>query len=252
MPPAQITATLVKRKDLAPDIFELTFSMQEPTEISFRPGQFISVKVPSQKTDSETVFRVYSLASSPRQKSLFQLCVKLFRGQTDDGTEFIGQGSGYLHSLKEGDTVEFFGPSGIMPFEADNLDDLILAGTGTGIAPLKSIAEYLTDQKSLRKIRLYFGVRYTNDFFYEQEFTKLGKKNPNFQFINACSRPEKGFAGVCGRLPNVIAGEYKDGIPENTTAYVCGGTASCNGIRDQLIKLGMPEEKIHVEGFGGK
>ncbi len=245
--PFPFTAELKKRRDLAPDIFELTFEMHDPKQLKFTPGQFVSVRV-----DPKT-WRVYSIASSPLLAGgrEFQLCVKLFKEKKEDSKEeYIGQGSGYLHSLKVGAIVEFFGPAGTMPFDISGSDDLILAGTGTGIAPLKSIAEYLTDTKSKRKARLYFGVRYTDDVFYTAEFQTLAKQNPNLECVNACSRPPESYPGRCGRLPDVIAADFPDGVLAGVTAYIRGGTASSHGIRAKLIELGMPEEKVHVEGFG--
>jgi ferredoxin-NADP reductase len=52
-------------------------------------------------------------------------------------------------------------------------------------------------------------------------------------------------------LPEVIAADFPEGVPADTTAYICGGTASSTGIRDQLLVLGMPESQVHMEGFGG-
>jgi ferredoxin-NADP reductase len=245
--PFPFTAELMTHRDLAPDIFELTFRLHEPTRIKFRPGQFVSVRV------SPTVWRVYSIASAPTREDgrEFQLCIKLFKEKKEDGAEYIGKGSGYLKNLQVGDVVEFFGPGGNMPFEADDQDDLILAGTGTGLAPLKSIAEYLTDLGSSRKMRLYLGVRFVEDVFYVQDMQELARRNPNFKFIHACSRAPEDHPGRCGRLPDILAADYPDGVPAGTTAYICGGTKSSYGIRSQLVKLGMPEEKVHVEGFGG-
>jgi len=253
------TATVSARRQLAGDYFEVSFVVDGPStslpkghtagqatdSFDFQPGQFVTVKVPG-----ETLcMRAYSIASAP-QGNTFDLCVVLVHGQADDGTAYRGAGSGYLADLQVGDTVEMMGPSGVLPFDEAATDDLLLCGTGTGIAPLKAMIERLTELGSSRKIQLYFGLRYAADAFYEEEFLQLAERNSNFSFTIGISRPDDDCRYEHGRLPELLAEDIAMGVPMGTTSYICGGRTASEGIRNKLTELGQPADTIHVEGYG--
>jgi len=243
LPPIRFTAEVSAHRDLAPDIFEKTFKIVEPAELSYTAGNYVSVKVEDGKMPP--VYRAYTFASCGNDAKEFKLVVKLFRTSEDEE----GRGSGFLKNLKIGDKAEFFGPAGegsFVPKGGEN-DPLFLLGTGTGIAPLKALAEKLTHEKSARKITLFLGVSYPEDVFYTKEFAALQKENSNFDFKIGVSRAPDDFEGLKGRLPAIL--ETVE-IPNNLEAMVCGSETSVQGIKEKLLELGVPEDRIDAEGFG--
>ncbi|MFH1546574.1 MAG: FAD-binding oxidoreductase [Patescibacteria group bacterium] len=243
MKPIKFIAEVIAHRDLTDDVFEKTFRLVESRELKYSAGNYTSVRVADGK--QPPVFRAYTFASCGSDPTTFKFCVKLFR--TDSGEE--GRGSGYLKNLKIGECAEFFGPAGEGSFvpRGKNSEPLFLLGTGTGIAPLVAVAKKLTCEKSPRPIHLFLGVSYPEDIFYIAEFEKIKKSNPNFNFCVAVSRPPEGFAGITGRLPAVLEGSK---IPKNVEALVCGSEASVAGIKNKLLELGIPPNRIDAEGFG--
>lgn len=243
MPPIKFTAKVTAHRDLAPDIFEKTFKMVEPKELSYVAGNYTSVKVEDGKTPP--VYRAYTFASCGSDPTEFKLCVKLFRTPEEEP----GRGSGYLQSLKKGAEAAFFGPAGEGSFELKEGDNspLWLLGTGTGVAPLKAVAEKLTKQKSTRPILLFLGVSYPEDVFYKKEFEALKKRNANFDYRIGISRPPEGYEGLTGRLPAILEGMD---IPKDLTAMACGSEVSVKGIKEKLLELGVDAERIDAEGYG--
>ena len=243
MHPIKFIAEVIEHRNLAPDIFEKTFKMVSPAKLKYTAGNYTSVKVEDGKIPP--AYRAYTFASCGRIPSEFKLCVKLFR--TSEGEE--GRGSGFLKDLKVKERTEFFGPAGEGSFVPKGDDDapLWLFGTGTGIAPLKAVAEKLTYEKSPRKIVLFLGVSYPKDIFYDKEFEKLKSENSNFDFKFGVSRPPEDFEGLKGRLPAII--ETLE-IPQNLEVLVCGSEVSVAGIKEKLLELGVSENRIDAEGFG--
>ena len=94
----------------------------------FRPGQFLTVAVPSEETG--LVARAYSLCSSPLDLATLVFTVK----RTPEGF-----GSRWIHEhVRVGDTLRVLVPSGIFtPTSLD--DDLLLLAAGSGVTPMMSI-----------------------------------------------------------------------------------------------------------------
>jgi len=251
-------ATLNKSTLLADNTFELQFE----TEPSFvhEAGQFVTIKIPntdsgassatnpdanltaSSTTNSEPiVMRSYSI-SSISKSGHFELCVKKVEN---------GRGSSYLSSLKEGEKVEFMGPFGHFIFKKDKTKNHILIGTGTGIAPLKSIIEDELQKGNDSPIHLLFGVRYVKDLFYKDLFAKLAAKNPNFTYEIIISRPENPSweqnGGKIGRVTDLLKDLAID--TNNTDIYICGLKEMVLETTKMLEEKGIQKENINFERF---
>src|SRR5262245_34853076 len=70
--------------------------------LAFKPGQFLSFDLPIGDAGAPLV-RAYSIASSPEQGDVIEICVDLVPG---------GPGSTYLFGLEPGAALPFKGPFG--------------------------------------------------------------------------------------------------------------------------------------------
>ncbi|MFE4637952.1 2Fe-2S iron-sulfur cluster-binding protein [Streptomyces sp. NPDC056773] len=95
-------------------------------ELPYRPGQFLTVRVPGGAA------RCYSLAGSPHAGDPLRITVKRVPG---------GVGSGWLcQEVRIGDELEILPPAGT--FTPPDLDrDLLLVAGGSGITPVLSVAK---------------------------------------------------------------------------------------------------------------
>lgn len=239
-------ARLTARRQLAGDYFELTFAVVDVLDFEYAPGQFVVLKIADGRQPA--ALRAYSLASAPRGNE-FKLIIKHVRGTTENGANFEGRGSGWLHALSLGETVELLGPSGQPALREGSLAPLILAGTGTGLAPLFAIAEWLTRTASPRPVTLYFGVRYAAELFYEHELATLAAANPQLKIHVAVSRPSEEWGGRRGRLNELLAADFAAGLPAEAEAVVCGGREATTGICAALAALGLPPGQLHLETY---
>ena len=92
---------LTKKQQLNSSTYLYHFDLIEPKEIIFIPGQYVILKVPSEKGP---VSRLYSIASPNTKKNSFELIIEIIPG---------GLASNYLFSLKENTEVVFQGPAGL-------------------------------------------------------------------------------------------------------------------------------------------
>jgi Na+-transporting NADH:ubiquinone oxidoreductase subunit F len=169
------SATVESSEVLTHDIKEICMRLNEPSEISQRPGQYVQVQAPS---PDGPVFRAYSISSPAYENNIVQLVVRLVPG---------GIGSTYLHNVKPGDPIGFTGPYGEFWLNEDPSVEIVCVGGGCGMAPMRNIIYTLYDKWPDRVCWLFFGCRTTHDIFYLEQLQEHAKKHPNFHVIYALS-----------------------------------------------------------------
>ena len=159
-------ATVESNIDLTHDIKEVRMKLDDPDQISQRPGQYVQIQAPSPDGD---VFRAYSISSPDYDTGIVELNVRLIEG---------GIGSTYLHSLQPGDKVNFTGPYGEFWLNQDPNTEIICVGGGAGMAPMRNIIRSMYEKWPDRTCWLFFGARTTVDVFYLEDYLELAKKTP--------------------------------------------------------------------------
>src|SRR5271166_325780 len=128
------TARLVRADWLSDQTKHLEFTVEGVDPFRFIPGQFVSIQQP--KPDGKTHTRAYSIASAPRSIPSFDLCLN----RVDSG--FL---SNWLCDLEEGASVHFHGPHGLFALREPHKDAVFIA-TGTGIAPIRGMLQWLFEK----------------------------------------------------------------------------------------------------------
>ena len=234
----EYAATVVKMEKVTSTIKHLRFDLGEE-EINFKPGQYVQLKAPAYEGNDEEVYRAYSVASSMNDKNSIELLI----GYTG------GIATTYVHQyLKEGDSVHINGPYGDFCYHEEDSGPVILAGAGTGLAPILSILQYMADNKINRKTLLFFGAKTMDDLFLIDKIKDFEKNLPDFKFIPTLSREESlQWTGDKGRVPDSINKYIEKG--ENFSAYLCGSPAMIDSIVKALQEKDIPMEKIYYDKF---
>lgn len=101
--------------------------------------------------------RLFLIASCPSKHEV-ELVIALVEYKTIMRKTRKGLCSTWLKSLDEGDKIVFSVHASNMHFPKDK--PIILAATGTGIAPMKSLVENLVEEKYPQNLYLFYGCRY--------------------------------------------------------------------------------------------
>jgi ferredoxin--NADP+ reductase len=147
-------ATVVSTERITPEasdeeVRELVLDVDRP-DFAYQGGQSIGVLAPgSPAFGQEHHFRLYSVADLPEsgESGMPRLKICVRRCSYIDpysGEEFKGVASNYLCDLRSGDSLSITGPYGMafpVPDESDA--NLILIGSGTGIAPFRALVKHL-------------------------------------------------------------------------------------------------------------
>lgn len=234
------TAVVEFIKDETPTIKLVRFRIADGQKIVFKPGQYIQLFAPPYPGSPEAVFRAYSLASSANEPDTAELIIGFVEG---------GLVSTYVHRhLSKGDTVTFNGPFGGF-YLRDSDAEIILVAVGTGIAPIRSILFYLRDRQIQRKATFFYGARTENDLVCADEMYALEKTVPDFSFRPVLSRAgeDSGWTGDRGRVNDSVM-KYVEGGGDKE-AYLCGMPAMIQSVSEELVKKGIPLEKIYYDKF---
>ena len=232
------TATVEKTRSVTYDIKEIRLAVDDPPEISHRPGQYVQVQAPA---PDGPVFRAYSISSPAYEPQVVELIVRLVPG---------GIGSTYLHNLKVGDTVAFTGPYGEFRLNEEPTAEVICVGGGCGMAPMKNIIYTLYDRWPDRSCWLFFGCRTTRDVFYLEEFRELARKHPNLRVIYALSDslgPDERWDGDVGFVHLAVDKYLEPGVSRQ--AFLCGPPPMIEAVTRVLEDKGLQPEDIFYDKF---
>lgn len=222
--------------------------VEELESFDFKPGQFVTLDLPIHEKLNKR-WRSYSIASWPDGSNIFELLIVYMKD---------GAGTNYLfQEVDIGSELLFRGPQGIFVLPETIENDLFFICTGTGIAPFRSMIQYLQLHKiDHRKIYLIFGCRTQKDLLYLEEMKKLEREMDNYYFIPTLSREKwTGASGyVHDRYTDICKANRE--MCENLTDlqpasfYLCGWKAMLDDARQKIVDLGYDKKSIYFESYG--
>ena len=224
-----------------------------------------------ESVNPEATIRAYSMASYPGEKGIIKLNVRIATPPFDrsvpreQGPKLLpvnpGIASSYVFTRKPGDKVMISGPYGEFLLPKDDPDNVeyIFVGGGAGMAPLRShIMQLFKTLKTGRKVSFFYGARALVEAFYLEDFAEIEKEFPNFKFYLALDRPDPAAdaAGVkytAGFVHNVMYETYlkNHDTPEDIKYFMCGPPMMVASVNKLLDSLGVPEENVLYDNFGG-
>lgn len=199
----------------------------------YRAGQYVSVL----RTDG--LARSYSLASLPHEDTL-ELHVRRIPG---------GRMSGWLfEEARPGDVLELQGPAGECFYVPGRLDQsLLLAGTGTGLAPLYGIVRDALAQGHTGPIWLFHGAVDASGLYLVEELRALQSRHPQLQYRPCVLKGPERVGVTVGALEAVI----KEACPRPAgwRGYLCGNPELVLSLRKKLFLAGLSLKEIHADAF---
>jgi Na+-transporting NADH:ubiquinone oxidoreductase subunit F len=267
--------------NVATFIKELVLDLPEGEDVNFKAGGYIQIEAPAYSLSykdfdvdekyhgdwdrfkiwdfnsevTEPVERAYSMANYPDEKGIIMLNVRIASPPPGSSGIPSGQMSSYIFNLKPGDDVTISGPFGEF-YARETKKEMIFVGGGAGMAPMRShLLDQLDRIKTDRKITFWYGARSKQEMFYVKDFDRLQAENENFTWHVALSDAveEDKWTGHTGFIHNVLFEEYlKDHpAPEDCEFYMCGPPMMNQSMINLLVNLGVEDEDIMLDDFGG-
>lgn len=216
-----VTITLAPVNDLPPDV---------------QAGHFLTLIA---DIDGRPVKRAYSLSALPRDGT-FIVTSKLVAG---------GVMSTYLNAcLREGDWLQFAGPSGDFVLPAQAPDHYMFAAAGSGITPMMAMLEQLLErERRPTPITVFYGNRSEQDILFRKRLDDWATRHEKLRVRYVLSKPAKGWNGDRGRIS---AEDLRDAASGAAVQYfLCGPNDFNESLRRQLAALGVAQRGIASEQF---
>ncbi len=184
VPPSEedlyFTAMVAEKTQLAKDIYRIR--LEPSRDVSYRSGQFINLRRPN------GISRSYSLASVPGEDYFLELHVKRMRN---------GAMSNWLiDELDVNSEIDIQGPNGDCVYPGKNpAQNMLLVGTGTGLAPLIGVVRTALAAGHTGEIHLFHGSSSLDGLHLVDELRALESSVSNFHYVPCVSRgpAPKGF-----------------------------------------------------------
>jgi len=227
----RVEARITGLDRLSRSVMRVRLQTTEPIE--YFAGQFVSV------FREDGLARSYSLASLPAEGDL-ELHVRHIPN---------GAMSGWLHAEAQLHTSLWLqGPSGSCFYTPGSTDQpILLAGAGTGLAPLYGIARDALYQGHKAPVWLFHGAVTPEGLYLTRELSALEHEFPNFHYVRCVLRDSDTPEVEVNELDKSILGKFKS--LAGWRGYVCGDPALVNLLRKKLFLAGMASKAIFADAF---
>jgi len=205
--------TLTNNIEISPGVHVIYFQRT----FDFIPGQAIKIAI-----DYEHPPRIYSICSGNKENE-----IKILFNIKGDG--FL---TPKLAAMIPGDQILISKPYGSF---IGSKSPAWLIASGTGIAPFYS----MLNSEFKNSKTLIHGVRYLNQFYFEDELEALLEEN----YLRCCSG-ESACNVFHGRVTDYL--KTIDIFPE-VNYFICGQALMVVEVRDLLIEKGIPFKNIFAE-----
>jgi len=199
--------------------------LQEGSIHPFKPMTFVQV----------SVFGIgeapISICSSPTRENAFELCVRA-----------VGSVTNAMHQLDVGDSLGIRGAYG-NGFDADackGQDFLFVAG-GLGLAPARSLIQYVLDKRAdFGRVTILVGARTPDDLLFQNDIREW-ESRPDVDTHVTVDRPAEGWTGNVGVITTLFKKVRLN--PASTTAVIIGPPIMFKFAVLEALSAGIPESR---------
>jgi NAD(P)H-flavin reductase len=205
-------------------LFEI--ALEGGASLDHEPGQFVMI----------SLFGIgeipISISSSPTKYGSFEICVRA-----------VGKVTRALHRLEAGDEVGIRGPYGKgFPARIMEGNDLLMIAGGLGIAPLRSLINFILDnRRDFGKVHILLGCRTPQDMLFQDELDAW-EERMDVHYQCTVDRAGPDWAGNVGVITTLLPGV--DIEPARTFAAVVGPPVMYKFVIRELLAKDIPEKQI--------
>lgn len=220
-----------------------SFFFEPSVPFSFRAGQHVEVRLTA--PSGYRAQRPYSIASAPEDRDNIELAIEKLA---------TGEVSPFFHEVAQvGDEVELRGPiGGHFVWQQADGGPVLLAGAGSGVAPLMSMIRHHARQGSREPMLLLLSARSWQDVIFRDELLALDREEGAFKLVLTLTREAPHRHGdYARRIDAPMLCEVLQRMPSPLRrAYVCGSNPFVSVASEAMIAAGVGPASIRTERYG--
>jgi ferredoxin-NADP reductase len=210
-------------------------------EVDFQPGQYFWVELLDPPFDDEKGPRRHiSVVTSPGERGVLGLCTRL-------------RDSAFKRSLAAmpvGAEVDVEEPKGSFVLPEDTDVPYVFVAGGIGITVFRSMLLHIAEQGLAHRVTLVYSNRDRESTPFLDELLELEQQNENISVVPTMT-DDSGWDGESRRIgPELL----RDHLGDELGAFrylLAGPPAMVEGVTEQLLAAGIPEERLTADRFSG-
>lgn len=163
----------------------------------------------------------------------------------DHTIRIVGNVTGALERLKEGDTIGLRGPYGsAWPLKEAEGKEVIVVTGGLGCAPVVSVINYIALRRErYGRLKILHGVKTPKDLLYRERF-RSWQRHPNTEVYLTVDHPDKAWKYNVGVVTNLFDQVEIDS--QNSMVMMCGPEIMMRATARNLLARGMAADRTYV------
>lgn len=211
--------------------------------VDYLPGQYLGVWLKPEGFPHQEI-RQYSLTRKPDGKR-YRIAVK---------REVLGQVSSWLHNHAQvGDELHLAAPAGDFFMDVSAQTPVTLISAGVGQTPMLAMLDTLAKNAHHAPVNWFHAAEHSDVHAFADEVNHLGEQLPGFErhvwYRTPSERCRAEAKFDSEGLMDLVALESKISAPD-MQFYLCGPVSFMRFAAEQLMKVGVEQERINYECFG--
>ena len=230
--PASWLGRVIAHERLGWDLAKITVQTSEP--LPYRAGQYVSVETPQRPR----LWRYLSPANAPRGDGVMEFHIRAVN------SGWVSRS--LVAHARVGDTWRIGPPMGRMQVEPGTEREMLMVAGGTGMAPIKSLLEDLTERTNPPRTQVFVGGRTWEDLYDFTALRKMSYSNAWLDIIPVVERDDSESGAEHGTLADVVT---RYGAWADHDVLVCGSPSMIRATVSRMLVAGTPLDHIRYDPF---